>query len=933
MHTYFFCHLDYESRYKMRLILHLLIVSSLLHLIWLFSLFDIYFTSDFINHELMTPQTCPLVPPAKRLVLFAVNGLTADDVYSLDNITNAPFLRQIIKTQGRWGVAYSQFSRSGDSHIIPLSGIYKDHDGLNHWLFDFGRPALFDVKLYDSIIYASLRTLIWSPTNIFPLHQENRNFTINKYDQKDYDNFKYNSWVFKCIEDLFLMSSNEASVAKQLSDEKMLYYISLDVTNHSSINSIIKQVDEGIENTANLINTYFSDERTTFLVTGTPNIEQVSPNLKNMSLLPFISWGAGIKNPRSAQHGDHKYDDDLSEVWMLEKYERIDIEIIDIAPLVSILLGIRVPVHSMGVLPIGYIHYNKQFLAESLFTNARQFLELVRVNENRILFQSLPFLFRHYSKLPVDIQQQAIDRVANMIKQRKLQESIHASLNLITVCKEAISYFKTYHHFSIKASLSLAFVGWGIYIVTLILEKQQEVESLKKMLPSIWAIIFCLLVSILQYYQQLSFQHYIYHSLPILCWDLAIRNLQHLYMAVKDHKGFVVNALHFLLVFGAIELLTCSLYFRVCLTVLFVIISFCPLVIVPRSRQTITNILWAPICVILGCFPLLPHTLSVFVDVITTALAGVAIIIVCVYILSRPLVKYKLVSPSSIAFSAMFVMYVVMVLIVIIMKAIANFRLHNDKMVPSYVFYFSWSTLIFSVVMHFLGPSNIPGRLLHVAVIQLLVFMLLSTSIEPLFFLLLCLLLYYLLQTEERLMNKEDKNIRIWNGILQYKTSKSSSLYLKTYRTYTRVNDLYRIGFLIALQFLILFSLFDMDNSNPIFSARFPCFIVQSYSQGSSLHVALLILKLLIPSIYLGFTYNIVSMVIHIPLRSMFLLSYLILDIIAIQSFVITRNDDKSITAFVMIIILTLLTSLSLSISRLLSGFTIVPRKVKNDDC
>ena len=64
------------------------------------------------------------------------------------------------------------------------------------------------------------------------------------------------------------------------------------------------------------------------------------------------------------------YDDEWSEKWGLKKLERIDVEQADIAVLMSTLIGAALPVNSEGVIPIGYLHYNK--LCFLMLTTAEQ---------------------------------------------------------------------------------------------------------------------------------------------------------------------------------------------------------------------------------------------------------------------------------------------------------------------------------------------------------------------------------------------------------------------------------------------------------------------------------------------------------------------------------------------------------------------------------
>lgn len=62
------------------------------HMIFFVSVFDIYFRTPIIHG--MEPQSSPLAPAAKRLVLIVADGLRADSFFNYtDGTTKAPYLR------------------------------------------------------------------------------------------------------------------------------------------------------------------------------------------------------------------------------------------------------------------------------------------------------------------------------------------------------------------------------------------------------------------------------------------------------------------------------------------------------------------------------------------------------------------------------------------------------------------------------------------------------------------------------------------------------------------------------------------------------------------------------------------------------------------------------------------------------------------------
>lgn len=78
--------------------------------------------------------------------------------------------------------------------------------------------------------------------------------------------------------------------------------------------------------------------------------------------------------------------DEYSSKWGLSTLQRDDILQADIAPLMAHLIGIDIPVNSVGELPLSYLNANGSTKAEAAFTNARQILEQLRVKHSKTAF-------------------------------------------------------------------------------------------------------------------------------------------------------------------------------------------------------------------------------------------------------------------------------------------------------------------------------------------------------------------------------------------------------------------------------------------------------------------------------------------------------------------------------------------------------------------
>lgn len=96
----------------------LIALGVLVHLVFLKSIFDVYFVSPLVHG--MSPQPILLRPPAKRLVLVSCDGLRADKFFERDveGFFRMPFLKQMAElgTQGEflcrcWWLSVSYVAR------------------------------------------------------------------------------------------------------------------------------------------------------------------------------------------------------------------------------------------------------------------------------------------------------------------------------------------------------------------------------------------------------------------------------------------------------------------------------------------------------------------------------------------------------------------------------------------------------------------------------------------------------------------------------------------------------------------------------------------------------------------------------------------------------------------------------------------------------
>ena len=935
--------------------LYLALTAIAVHTVLFLSIFDIYFTSPIESG--MAPQSCPLPPPAKRLVLFVADGLRADTLFSLDanGRSSAPYLRSIVQNQGKWGVSHTHVpTESRPGHVALIAGFYEDVSAVTRgWR---NNPVPF-----DSVLNQSCHSWSWGSPDILPMFANGATpgkvdafvYGADLEDFADSDASKLDTWVFDRVKEFFDRARTDASLAEKLSQDKIILFLHLlgiDINGHAhrpTSKEVIENlalVDSRIKETVALIQSYFEDDKTAYVFTsdhGMTDWGSHGAGLPDETMTPLICWGAGVKMPIHTGYSSLTHHDSYSKRWALGMLERVDVEQADIAPLMSTLIGTPLPINSEGVLPLDYIHYNKGFLANAIFTNSRQLLEQFRVKAQRIQSCSLPLTFRPFPKLSLDGASEFKFKIHSYVKQKNYQMAIESSQELIALAREGVRYYHTYHRFSLKLVLTFSFLGWIGYIVLAILDNTR-LPSLSRnpnnqSLPIKTAVV-TLLTFILLYLQASPLLYYLYYGIALLSWSYLWRNRSSLRGALSlakqaPAKTFKVLAVSLLVLCG-LEILVVSFFHREMLSLLLLLLSLWPYFTRLISSHLRLSLLWSLLCISLAVFPLLSVVgrTANYCYVMFSGMVAVVCVLVCI---GR--YQHFLFCPDTQSRHSKLLTFQAITLgVASFVPFLANSYFVQKEAIPILINVFSWCTLGVSIIAPVMGPKSLPGRLLNIALSLYTIFILLSTSFEALFLLLLCLMLYVWLSVEEAAADRYSTIASFRESLLSLRTPKVVTLVPNDPRMMGRIVSAESIRQVFFSLFFGLLSFFGMGNIasvNTFDPTSVYCFLTvfSPFVMGG-----LILLKMVVPFVMVSCVYNTVMITLGHSLRNSLLLMMIMTIVMALNFFFLVRDSGSwleigiSISHYVIMMVVCIGIVILMGVARLLTGVTVVPRKLED---
>jgi phosphatidylinositol glycan class N len=626
-----------------------LAIAVVFHLVYILSIFDIYFVSPIVSgmrlFQIERPASTP--PPADRLVLFVGDGLRADKAFqshpepypkSDDDLVPrplAPFLRSKVLEEGTFGVSHTRVpTESRPGHVALIAGLYEDVSAVTTgWKLN---PVNF-----DSVFNRSRHTWSWGSPDILPMFEQGA--VPGRVDAYTYgaeledfslDGFALDLWVFDHVKELFAEARTNKTLNDALRQDKIVFFLhllGLDTTGHSFrpyskeyLNNI-KVVDKGVQEITQLMKEFYADDRTAFVFTadhGMSDWGNHGDGHPDNTRTPLIAWGSGVAKPQLYPGEVAPGHDEYSSDWNLDHVRRHDVEQADVAALMAYLAGTEFPANSVGELPLSFLTASLKEKAEASLVNAQGILEQYRVKEESKKLTELRY--RPYEPLSDEglATESRVAHIRQLIESGSYEEAIEESAALLKVGLGGLRYLQTYDWLFLRALITIGYLGWVAYALTTVIDlhvlhgRIQTSRTLAGTLISTSALTalyasFAISESPLTYYA--------YAFFPVFFWEEVYARRESLtegrkalFGHIKSSSNLVSLFLNCAIYVGIIESLALGYIHREILTILFVIGAFWPIAygFSFLQQHIALSITWFLSCIAMSTFTLLPPAMT-----------------------------------------------------------------------------------------------------------------------------------------------------------------------------------------------------------------------------------------------------------------------------------------------------------------------------------
>ncbi|RFU35635.1 hypothetical protein B7463_g668, partial [Scytalidium lignicola] len=915
-----------------------LAIALAFHLIYIYSIFDIYFVSPIVSgmREYKVERADGDEAPAKRLILFVGDGLRADKAFQYfpepypkseqDLVPRplAPFLRSRVLEHGTFGVSHTRVpTESRPGHVALIAGLYEDVSAVTTgWKLN---PVNF-----DSVFNRSRHTWSWGSPDILPMFQLGAvPGRVSAYtyaaEEEDFSQeaARLDLWVFDRVKALFEEASRNATLDASLREDKCVFFLhllGLDTNGHGyrpyspEYLSNIQLVDQGVKEISQLVEDFYGDRKTAFVFTadhGMSDWGSHGDGHPDNTRTPLIAWGSGVAKPVISDHGIALGHDDFSAGWNLDRIQRHDVAQADVAALMSYLVGLEFPVNSVGELPLSFLSGDMAAKSKAFLANAQGILEMYKVKEARKMETELRY--RPYKPLS-DKEASVETRIAfiqSLIESGEYEEAIKDTSLLVKAGLNGLRYLQTYDWLFLRALITMGYLGWIAFALTTVIDlhvlhgKTETSRNLFELLffSSILAILFASFII-----SKSPYTYYAYSIFPVVFWEEVFARRKALaegynvlFGKISTAGGYISLGFRTVIFLALLESLALGYSHREVFSGLFIAAVFWPAFYGKEfigGNMTLVGT-WMVSCVSMSAFTLLP---VVKVEDITLILSG-GVLMVMVGILylvfeKKLLMKSALISDStspadSTLSRALVGAQIGLVILAMIVTRSSVISIQAKQGLPRGNQIVGWLVLVLSLIMPFLHRLQPNNHYLHRLMVLFLTFapsfIILTISYEGLFYFGFSVTLITWVRLEHQVYQFTQSRVQAPTTQPKDVTALPASLASSPYRSLALSDIRISFFFLTLLQSAFFstgniasissFSLDSVARLIPIFDP---------FSQG-----ALLILKLMIPFALISANLGILNKRLGVAPSALFMVVIAICDFLTLHFFWVVKDEGS----------------------------------------
>ncbi|KAK2050379.1 GPI ethanolamine phosphate transferase 1 [Colletotrichum somersetense] len=889
-----------------------LAIAMVFHLVFIYSIFDIYFVSPIVTGMPLVPIERPseTIAPADRLVLFVGDGLRADKAFQAfpepfpkteDDLTPrhlAPFLRSRVLDHGTFGVSWTRVpTESRPGHVALIAGLYEDVSAVaTGWKMN---PVDF-----DGVFNRSRHTWSWGSPDILPMF--NHGATPGRIDAHCY------AAGLRLYAGFYPPRSMGVF---------FLHLLGIDTAGHfhrpyskEYLNNI-KLVDQGVKEITELVNKFYSDDRTAFIFTadhGMSDWGSHGDGHPDNTRTPLIAWGSGVAKPvvypaGSVAPGHDKYSSD----WNLDNVRRHEVAQADVAALMAYLIGVESPVNSVGELPLSYLDAKPKEKAEALLANAQEILEMYGVKERIKKTNQLRYIpYKPLSsehRTPIE----RVQAIQTLIDGGSFEEATEKTATLIKTALEGLRYLQTYDWLFLRALITMGYIGWTAFALTTVVNlhvfqgttQPQRSTGGTIVFSSILAAFFASFVA-----SRSPLTYYAYALFPVFFWEEVYARRESLVKGRKALFGNITsgNDLLYLILgaavyLGIVESLAVGYIHRQVLTILFWIGAFYPLAhgLSFLQKHPVLTTTWFVSCAVMGIFTLLPANKVESLTLVVCGGLSMVTVGAGYLLLERTIVANFPGVSSKPSFENRLSRFLIgfqtgLVMLSIIITRSSALSLQAKGGLPRTKQVAGWLVLIASLLVplaHQLQPnSHYIHRLMVIFLAFAPTFVILTISYEALFYVVYITTLLSWIQLENRIQAfvgaHTDPPTKEAQRTQSPPSAASNGLRFRP----LRLSDAR-----VALFFFVLFqsAFFSTGNIASIstFSLESVCRLLpmfDPFAQG-----AMLIFKIMIPFVFVSASLGILNKLLGVAPSALFMFAVGMSDILTLHFFWVVRDEGS----------------------------------------